>query len=206
MGLAVDQLQYSDDLATAILHRKRKQGAGSVPGFLVVMLVEPVWTATRNAISIGEIDDFPTNRRTARQGIFAQREHKFLEGKLNAVVLREHEPKMALRWTHLERIGACLLNEVEGARVGSRDLAGFCQNHVEQRADIASLRQRHADAVQFLHLALGTLEFRAGAAFALGQFDIVERRSDCLANQGGSRLARQRREASGCVLANRAVS
>src|SRR5258708_31910093 len=184
MGLAVNQLENSDDLGTPILHRKSEQGAGSLPGFLIVMLVEPVWTATRNAISIGEIDDFPTNRRTARQGIFAQREHKFLEGKLDAVVLREHEPKMALRWTHLERIGACLFYQVEGARVGPRDLAGFCQNHVEQRADVTGLRQRHADAVQLLHLALSTFKFRAGGSFALGELDVLERRSDCIANQG----------------------
>src|SRR5260370_18941726 len=147
MGLAVNQLQNSDDLATRILHRKSEEGAGAVPSLLVVMLVEPVWTATRNAISIGKIDDFPTYRRTARQGIFAQREDKFLEGKLNAVVLREHEPKMALRWAHLERVGACLLDQVEGARVGPRDLAGFRQNHVEQRADVPTLRKAHAPPV-----------------------------------------------------------
>src|SRR5467141_4079699 len=105
-----------------------------------------------------------------------------------------------------ERIRTRLLDQVEGPRVGSGDLAGFRQNHSEQDADIASFRQRHADAVQLLHIALGSLEFRARGAFALGHLDVFKRRVDGLAHQFRSCLIGKSGEATGGVLAISAVS
>ena len=134
------------------------------------------------------------------------REHKFLKGKLESVVLRDHEPKMAFRQTRSERIRTRLLDQVEGPRVGSGDLPVFRQNHSDQDADIASFRQRHADAVQFLHVALGSLEFRARGALALGHLDVFKRRVDGLAHQLRSCLIGKSGEATGGVLAIGAVS
>src|ERR1700730_16501863 len=95
MGLAIDQLQYSNDFAMPILHRKREQGTRPVACFLVVSIVEVIWPATRNVIGIGKVDDFPAHCRTTSQGIFTHRKDKFLEGKLKAIILGELEPKLA---------------------------------------------------------------------------------------------------------------
>jgi hypothetical protein len=70
----------------------------------------------------------------------------------------------------------------------------------------SALTLRYADAVQFFHLALGSLEVCPGSAFALRELDVVKRRGDCLANHRRSRPARQRREASGSVFTFGAVS
>ena len=62
-------------------------------------------------------------------------------------------------------------------------------------------RQGDADAVQFLHLALGACEFGARGAFPLGQFDVGKCGVHRLANQRGSGLAWKRCKTSGSALA-----
>ncbi len=137
MGLAVDQLQYSNNLSTPIFHRQREQGAGPVAGFLIVFLVEAVRARAGNLIRVGEIDDFSAHGRVTRKGIFTHRNHEFLEWKLEAVVLRALETKMALCRTGVQCIRARFLDQIKGTPIGSCDLAGFGQNHVEQGVDIA---------------------------------------------------------------------
>src|ERR1019366_3860527 len=127
MKLAIDQLQDSDDLATAIFHRQREQGARSIASLFVVAPIKSVRTAAWDVMGIGKIDDLSTHSRITRQGIFAHRKHEFREGKLQTVILRELKAKMPIPTARFECVGARLLNQVKGTGIRPSNVAGLGQ-------------------------------------------------------------------------------
>ena len=63
------------------------------------------------------------------------------------------------------------LNQIEGTRIGRRDVPRFDEDQFEQRVDIAlGRRERHPDLVELLALAFGDFQRAAAGAFALDQF------------------------------------
>src|SRR5579859_598282 len=132
LALAVNQLEDTEDLALAVLHRQCDQGARAVSRLLVERRIEMEGPGLWDAVGISQLDDLAMKGAVACHRSFRDGKRVFRVRKLHAVVLGQPEaqPRRDVRTASSVRsttvqIGAGLLHQVEGARIGAGYLPGF---------------------------------------------------------------------------------
>ena len=86
----------------------------------IVTIIKAKGVARRNFVGVGKIKNFAAQRGVPGHRIFGHGQDKFLIGKFQTVILREHKTQVLAL--------AILLDKIEGAGVGRGNFARLREN------------------------------------------------------------------------------
>ena len=172
----VQELEHADDAAVQVLERHDQHRPGRVVAGGVDPLVEPARLLHADGVGVGDVDELPGLRDVAGQARLAQLEGLGLEQSLGLVLA-----ELALEEVVLDDREAEVLTvpQEQRARLGPGEPSRLVEDAVEQRVQIALVRERDADLDQL--------------------------RQQLFAIDHGARLSAPRRGSGRCALRRRAL-
>src|SRR5580704_15027375 len=163
---AIDELKHAENFALRVAHGQGQQRARAVSGITVVTIIEVIRTIGGNFVSIGKIQNFAAQRGVTSHGVFGERQNKLLIGKFEAIVLREHETKMAALGVFFYKI--------KRAGISGGDFTCIREDQAKKGADFTLRRKGDSDFVEFFAFALPDFQRVATSTVALDKIDIFE--------------------------------